>query len=225
MIVKKKPSDDNSIKKQIYIVGSNNLQNELLFTHIKNEFDFKCFILETLNSQILLNRDTNKINLYILDCIDMQINSIWMEKRGLDKKATFKNCFFILFNIKSNQNIEKSAVDHGIHGIFYSNEPLKFFIKGIKAILDGQLWYSRDILSKYVIESRSPNNLLQKKNHTLTFREQEILYLIATGASNKEISDKLIISLHTVKTHIYNIYKKISVPNRLQATLWVTKNL
>jgi DNA-binding NarL/FixJ family response regulator len=148
-----------------------------------------------------------------------------MDKIGMDKKATFKNCFFILFNIKSKQNIEKIAVLHGIHGIFYSNEPIKVFIKGIKAILNGQLWYSHDILSNYVIESRTPYNILQKKNHTLTFREQEILYLIATGASNKEISDKLIISLHTVKTHIYNIYKKINVPNRLQATLWVTKNL
>ncbi len=210
---------------QIYIVGSNNLQNELLFTHIKNEFNLKCFMIESLNAQVLSNRNTDKINLYILDCIDIKINPIWMNKIGMDKKATYKNCFFILFNIKSGQNIEKTAVHHGIHGIFYSNEPIKVFTKGIKAILNGQLWYSRDILSKYVVESRTPYNTLQKKSHNLTFREQEILFLIATGASNKEIADKLIISLHTVKTHIYNIYKKIDVPNRLQATLWITKNL
>ena len=59
----------------------------------------------------------------------------------------------------------------------------------------------------------------------ITEREQEITRLILAGKSNREIEDILYISYTTVKTHIYNIYKKIDVPNRLQATLWVTKNL
>ncbi|MFH1935680.1 MAG: helix-turn-helix transcriptional regulator [Pseudomonadota bacterium] len=59
----------------------------------------------------------------------------------------------------------------------------------------------------------------------LTPREVEILTMMATGATNANIADKLCISPHTVKTHIYNIFKKIDVPNRLQASLWATKNL
>jgi DNA-binding CsgD family transcriptional regulator len=48
---------------------------------------------------------------------------------------------------------------------------------------------------------------------------------VAIGATNEEIGDKLCISPHTVKTHLYNIFKKINVPNRIQATLWAAKNL
>lgn len=59
----------------------------------------------------------------------------------------------------------------------------------------------------------------------LTSREKEILTRIASGASNREIADALFISHHTVKTHIYNIYKKIKVPNRFQAALWIAENL
>jgi LuxR family transcriptional regulator of csgAB operon len=59
----------------------------------------------------------------------------------------------------------------------------------------------------------------------LTPREVEILAMVAVGAKNEEIAEKLHISPHTVKTHIYNIFKKIDVPNRLQAALWAASNL
>ena len=49
-----------------------------------------------------------------------------------------------------------------------------------------------------------------------TEREQEILPLLLGGSSQQEISDMLIISLGTVKTHIHNIYKKAEVSNRSQ---------
>ncbi|MCK4790270.1 MAG: helix-turn-helix transcriptional regulator [Desulfobacteraceae bacterium] len=56
-------------------------------------------------------------------------------------------------------------------------------------------------------------------------KEIEILSMVAFGAKNEQIADKLFISPNTVKTHVYNIFKKINVPNRLQAALWAAKNL
>jgi DNA-binding CsgD family transcriptional regulator len=54
------------------------------------------------------------------------------------------------------------------------------------------------------------------EKYGISKREGEIIDLIIKGHSNREIEDKLFISLETVKKHIYNIYKKTRVKNRLQ---------
>jgi DNA-binding CsgD family transcriptional regulator len=53
------------------------------------------------------------------------------------------------------------------------------------------------------------------EKYQLTAREAEILGLILQGASNKDIAAKLFISASTVRNHIYNIYQKLGVKNRL----------
>ena len=52
--------------------------------------------------------------------------------------------------------------------------------------------------------------------HGITRRERDIILCILAGKSNKEIVDELIISERTVETHVYNIYRKLQVKNRIQ---------
>jgi DNA-binding CsgD family transcriptional regulator len=52
----------------------------------------------------------------------------------------------------------------------------------------------------------------------LTVRELEIVSAICRGESNQEIADRLFLSFHTVKNHIYRIYQKLGIQNRSQLT-------
>lgn len=53
----------------------------------------------------------------------------------------------------------------------------------------------------------------------LTEREMNVLYYLAQGLTNEEISQKLHISVHTVKAHLEAIYDKLNVTNRVQAAM------
>jgi DNA-binding NarL/FixJ family response regulator len=147
--------------------------------------------------------------------------SIWTRlDAGLNSQS-----LLALFNVNPNLGIYKEAITRGVRGIFFENESPQILSKGVQAILEGELWFSRDILAKCLLETGDAAKDHQETQPRLTSREKEILIMVASGHTNGKIAEELCVSPHTIKTHIYNIFKKINVPNRLQAALWATKNL
>jgi len=61
------------------------------------------------------------------------------------------------------------------------------------------------------------------QNVALTQREQEVLSLVAEGASDKEIAEALTLSVHTVKSHMRNILAKLHLNHRHEAALYAVR--
>jgi len=222
----KKSDHDSSPAAFINIVGRNILQNELLLSFLKKETGLKGSSFPEMEYITKIDAHDPAIpKLLILDCKHVDMKNLWIDIRSWNCSNS-SPCFFVLCNAIADSAFEKKAMDSGVQGIFYNNDPLPLIAKGIYAVLQGDLWYSRKALTKCLM---GPKSFADSSTHPavsrLTFREKEILACIASGYSSQVMADEFSISLHTVKTHIYNLYRKINVNNRLQASLWATKYL
>jgi DNA-binding NarL/FixJ family response regulator len=208
--------------KVIHIVGPRILQNELIASFLMKGSSAACFI--HMDQIPDTDRDNYGDASNYLALIDYQEGTLEKNLSIINREKNATTIPLVaIFNVKKGTEFEKQALELGVQGIFYDHDPLDVFLKGIKAIFKGEVWMSRDIMSQYLTEQ---NKLKPKQMMPmLTKREMEILLALIAGLSNDEISDKFCISVHTVKTHVFNIYKKINVPNRVQAIIWAKYNL
>ena len=202
-------------------MGPSRMQNELIASFLGREIDIVCRIGELPSYQ---DGELFDKLLILYDCLGKDPDVCLDELEDLREKWSSES-IVALFNIRSNPDLAENAVRIGVRGVFYEQDSLSSFAKGIQAILNNELWISRDILTKLVLNKDQNVSHKNQGDSILTPREIEILSMIATGGKNEEIAEKLYISPNTVKTHLYNIFKKINVPNRLQAALWAAKHL
>lgn len=111
-----------------------------------------------------------------------------------------------------------------INGVFYATEDQEHVVSGLQGILRGECYFSQKLAS-YLITHSGNYRYNSTESALLTHREKEILNKLRIGASNNEIARSLFISENTVKTHLYNLFKKIAVKNRTQAVSWANDNL
>ena len=210
---------------QIHIVSEMRLQNELLTSFLESTIEGKFFCHRNVIQFPLDKKSSSRNPLVLLDSLGIDTDKIWTRIATICS-GNNSECFIALFNVKPEDALfEEEAVYRGLQGIFYTNVTPPVFAKGILSILKGELWFSRETMMKCLSGARSFTMNQKKKSSALTSREQEIITLIASGFTNKVISDNLCISPHTVRTHVYNIFKKTNTTNRVQASLWAAKHL
>jgi LuxR family transcriptional regulator, positive regulator of biofilm formation len=225
--LKKKIKPHSNPVKHIHVVGKNKLQNELLLSFLKEKIHLEVTCSQKLEPASPINKNDSTTSQFLLiDCTGFDLEKLWSEIDSW-KNSIPSQSFVALCNVDPNMKIEKCAINNNIQGLFYIDDQPDVIKKGISAILKGDFWYTRKTMTTFLMEPQLSANSPQNKypDDLLTLREREVLALIVSGESSRQVSEKLCISQHTVKTHIYNIYNKINVKSRLQATLWAAKYL
>lgn len=127
--------------------------------------------------------------------------------------------------LKANKNEAAifKALKGGAKGYLSKDVSISDLTKAIKAVHIGELWVERKLMARFldreaIADSKGEGRTGRPKK-VLTPREKEVLCILTTGCTNKEIAQALFISEKTVKSHLNSIFKKLNVTRRLQAIL------
>lgn len=110
------------------------------------------------------------------------------------------------------------ALDQGVDGFVHKDISPAGLAQAIRAVAAGQRYLGPEITQALIERSqRAPDSLAAPV--TLSPREVEVLALMATSATYREIGAQLFISEETVRTHVKRILTKLGQPNRTQAVI------
>lgn len=167
----------------------------------------------------------------ILMDVDMpKLDGINATRLILDREPSIK---ILMLSVHDDDERIISAIRNGAVGYILKDADHKEFIRIIKGTYKGE-----DVISPFLansipkvmsaIEVAIPHGKADgtaAKIAQLTERERETLDLLSEGNSNKEMADKMCLSLETIKSHLQTIYKKLGVKSRTEAAILFLKEV
>ncbi|MCU1308802.1 MAG: two component transcriptional regulator, LuxR family [Acidobacteriaceae bacterium] len=145
---------------------------------------------------------------------------VWALLQNLGNK---KPCVrTILLADKMSAKQVRQAIESGVRGILNSDSPPELIAKGVRTVVNGQLWLQREQLTDLFSSKAKATTAHQDEptKYFLTVRQSELVELIARGYCNREIALNLNLSEQTVKQHLNHIFHKLGLRSRLElATL------
>ena len=119
-----------------------------------------------------------------------------------------------------------SAIKAGAKGYLLKDVPPKEFVDSIVQVAEGGVLITPHLAPRLIDDLGNVEpGMVQPPPTTLSSREKDVLGLVASGLSNREIANKLILSENTVKTHLKNIMDKLHLKNRAHAAAYISRTV
>ena len=209
----------------IVIHGPTNVYNESLQYVLSHELSTQCKLSCDLNAvAALFDGSECGDSVLLFDATDGYQDAALLTLDSRKRSGAARPPLAI-YNLPRGIKIRAEMLRRGVRGLFFAEDKLSVVLKGIRALLKGEVWLSHSTLLEVALDEPLSSLVQVAEGSGLSRREIEILAHASRGETNDEISDLLCVSTHTVKTHLYNIYRKIKVNNRFQASLWAAKHI
>ena len=115
------------------------------------------------------------------------------------------------------------ALRYGVKGVVLKKMPSHLLVQCLQKVASGGLWMEKESMGHAFEKMLNREAGMRRLTTILTVREIEVMKLVASGMSNQEIAEKLIVQEGTIKIHVHNIYRKIGIKNRVDLTLYAQK--
>lgn len=168
---------------------------------------------------------TLKPDLVLMDIVMTGMTGIeatrWIKEQNPDTKI-------ILLSTEVKREFVAAGIKSGIDGYIPKDASLEILAKAIDTVMSGERFFTEAItklvFEDFYLHEKTGKKHIHKVTEGLTKRESEVLELVAEGIGNREIGDRLFISVKTVETHKMHILDKLGLKNTTELVKYAIKN-
>lgn len=129
----------------------------------------------------------------------------------------------IIVSVTEDAHTISQSISAGAMGYIPKTSEPNVTISAIRLVLDGGVYIPPHVLNQGVNQHDDANSKTKRGGSILSRRQLEVLELIQSGKSNKDIGAELGLSTGTIKMHVSGIFKKLKVSNRTEAVAIYSK--
>jgi two-component system response regulator NreC len=158
----------------------------------------------------------------MLDVSMPRLNGIDVAQKISEKTPSTR---IIIVSIHSDEGYVLRALKAGAKGYLLKASPEGDILNAVRAVAAGQAYLSPEIsrllVEEYVREMRFRG--VEDSYDLLSIREKEIMQLLASGATNRQVAEMIHVSVATVETHRTNVFQKIGVHSLPELILYAVR--
>ncbi|MDA3891371.1 MAG: response regulator transcription factor [Salinivirgaceae bacterium] len=165
-------------------------------------------VIEANNGEEFLNQ----LNYLIPDIVLLDISMPVLNGYDTAKRAIMQNpdLRIIVLSMLSDEDYYFKMIEAGAKGFILKNSGIDELTRAIEEVAIGNNYFAQDLLKKVVLKVNN-NNIEQLLK--LNEKEKQVLSLICNGHTNKEISDKMFLSIKTIEKYRHGLIQKTKTRN------------
>lgn len=162
-----------------------------------------------------------KFDIVLLDCNMPVMNGIQILERIKQQGDKTK---VIMLTIENDRKTLHTAINIGADGYILKDSAGTEIVNAIRLVHNGEKYVDKSLVSILFSDIKVKDGKESSILDILSKREVEVLNKISKGFSNKDIGEQLFLSEKTVKNYATNLFRKINVEDRVQATIFAIEN-
>ena len=196
---------NSSSSRQVTFITHPSIQSKAFASYL-SETLMAPVVLQNINKPLAQRLAKDSVILFDIAVSNKKLNGVWRDIIRLQAD----NPRLLIINSAQKYELYEMAQWPALYGVFRHDDDESRLIEGVKAVLNGEQTAELSVMHPAMYAAD---------------RECEILNELRCGATNLDIARALFISENTVRTHLYNVFRKLSVKNRTQAVSWANEHL
>lgn len=212
-------------KIRLAVVDDHGLLRQGIEALLSGVDDIEIVAMASSGEEAVTLLSTHAPDVYLMDIVMRGMTGIeasrWIKEQRSDTRI-------ILISSEVNKEYIAAGIKAGVNGYVPKDSGKEMLLEAIRTVVGGRNYFSPEITSlvfqDFYLKEKDGKGLPRKKTTEISKREEEVLVLIASGKSLREIADQLFISVKTVETHKQHIQDKLGLKNTAQLVKYAIDN-